>query len=117
MLSESGARAQVAAASLNMLESMPPGAGGEPLHPQLIEEYRRRVHITSRVRDHEEDFVDRRREHFAASLQALAAGRSKLIQLHRAGEIHDSVLHSVEAELDFEELRLRQLAGEESLVP
>jgi len=117
MLSESAARAQVTAASLHMLESMPPGAGGEPLHPQLIEEYRRRVHITSRVRDHEEALVGRRREHFAAALQALAAGRSRLIQLHRAEEIHDSVLHSVEAELDFEELRLRQLAGEESLVP
>jgi hypothetical protein len=69
------------------------------------------------VRDHGEALVERRREHFDAALQALGAGRSRLLQLHRAGEIHDSVLHSVEAELDFEELRLRQLAGEESPVP
>jgi len=112
-LTESAARAQVTAASLQMLESMSLNDVGQPRHPQLIEEYRRRVHITNRVRDHEEVLVERRREHFAAALAALAAGRKALIQLHHAGEIHDSVLHSVESELDLEELRLRQLAGEE----
>jgi hypothetical protein len=35
-----------------------------------------------------------------------------LIRLHRAGEIHDSILRALESELDLEELRLQELAGE-----
>jgi hypothetical protein len=47
-----------------------------------------------------------------AALAAVAAGRTALVNLHRTGEIHDSILHAIEIELDLEELRLRQLAGE-----
>jgi hypothetical protein len=54
-----------------------------------------------------------RREHFGAALQAIAAGRAQLLELHRSGQIHDSVLHPLELELDLEELRMRQLAGED----
>ena len=87
------------------------GDGGESRHSQLIEEYRNRVRITTRVRDHGHEFVERRREHFVAALAAVAAGRTALVNLHRMGEIHDSILHAIEIELDLEELRLRQLAG------
>jgi len=111
MLNESAARAHVASAALSALEAIT-GEGGEPRHPQLIEEYRNRVRITTRVRDHGHEFVERRQEHFVAALAAVAAGRTALVNLHRTGEIHDSILHAIEIELDFEELRLRQLAGE-----
>jgi CPA1 family monovalent cation:H+ antiporter len=112
-LDENAARAQVVSASLRALQTLT-AEDGQPRHPQLIEEYNRRVHITTRVRELAQgsEFVGRRQEHFAAALAALAAGRAELVNLHRSGEIHDSVLHSVEMELDLEELRLRQLAGE-----
>jgi monovalent cation/hydrogen antiporter len=110
MLSESAARAHVASAALSALEALT--SDGQPLHPQLIEEYRNRVRITTRVRDHGHEFVERRQEHFTAALAAVAAGRTALVDLHRTGKIHDSILHGIESELDLEELRLRQLAGE-----
>ncbi len=111
--SEPTARARVAKASLDALESLPlDTATGRPQHPQLIEEYRRRVHITGRVQDLGDTLSGVRVAHFSAALDALAAGRTELLRMHRAGDIHDSVLHTVEAELDLEELRLRGLAGE-----
>ena len=111
LLNESATRAHVASAVLSAVEAMT-GDGGQPQHPQLIEEYRNRVRITTRVRDHGHEFIERRQEHFAAALSAVAAGRTALVNLHRSGEIHDSILHAIETELDLEELRLRQLAGE-----
>jgi monovalent cation/hydrogen antiporter len=111
MLSESATRAHVASAALSALEALT--SDGQPQHhPQLIEEYRNRVRITTRVRDHGHEFVERRHEHFTAALAAVAAGRTDLVNLHRTGKIHDSILHAIETELDLEELRLRQLAGE-----
>jgi hypothetical protein len=110
MLNESATRAHVASAALSAVEALT-GDGGEPLHPQLIEEYRKRVHITTRVRDHGHEFVGRRQEHFVAALAAVAAGRTALVNLHRMGEIHDSILHAIEIELDLEELRLRHWPG------
>ena len=112
-LDEFAARDQVTAASLQFLERLPPKPETEePQHPQLIAEYRRRSNITQRVRELGDHLNDARRDHFAAALEALAAGRAELIRLHRSGDLHDSVLHAIESELDLEELRLRQLSGE-----
>jgi CPA1 family monovalent cation:H+ antiporter len=112
-MDEYAARAHVTAASLRFLEAQPVNPeSGAPKHPQLLEEYRRRTHVTRRVREQEDHLVDVRREHFAAALLVLEAGRLELIQLHRRGLVHDSVLHALEAELDLEELRIRRLAGD-----
>jgi Na+/H+ antiporter len=107
-------RARVTLESLQHLEALQPARqGADHPHPQLLEEYRRRVHVTARVRDAGDALTRVRDEHFAAALAALEAGRRALLQLHRGGEIHDEVLHEVEAELDLEELRLHRLAGHE----
>jgi len=47
-----------------------------------------------------------------AALAAVQAGRKALIALHRDGVVHSSVLRTLEAELDLEELHLRQIGGE-----
>lgn len=52
-----------------------------------------------------------RRDHFAAALEAVRNGRVELIRLRDDKQIHDSVLHNIETELDLEELRLRRLAA------
>ena len=44
-------------------------------------------------------------------LAAVAAGREELLRLHRAGEIHDSVLHALEHELDLDEIRADRFGG------
>jgi monovalent cation/hydrogen antiporter len=41
-------------------------------------------------------------------LAAISAGRRELLRLHRAHEIHDTVLHAIEEELDLEEVNVRR---------
>ncbi len=84
---------------------------GRLLHPMLTEDYRGRLRATARLRDDAQTFGPRRRDHFTAALAAVAAGRSRLIQLHRTGRIHDSTLQALEAELDLDELHLKRLGG------
>lgn len=45
---------------------------------------------------------------FVLMLEARAAERAALIMLHRAGEIDDEALHTLEEELDLDEVRLRR---------
>ena len=47
-------------------------------------------------------------EHFSAVLTAIEAGRAELVRLHKHGEIHDSVLHALETELDLQETAARR---------
>ena len=110
-MDEATARAAVAAASLKALEALVDGPDGSPQHPQLIEEYRVRAKITARARDEGEALTKRRLDHYKAALHALAHGRATLIALHRAGRIHDSVLHTIETDLDLEELRMQRFAA------
>ena len=106
-LNEAAARVAILQAALSDLEAMT-GADG-PLHPQLLDEYRRRLTATTRLRDDPVVSGQRRTEHFTAALAVTARGRAELIRLHREGQIHDSVLRLLEDEFDLEELRLRSL--------
>lgn len=110
-LTEHATRAAMAVASLKAVEALVDAE--RSVYTHLIEEYRHRVHVTGSLRDGAVEFGEhRRREYFDAVLRAIAAGRMHLLELHRAGRIHDSVLHPLEMELDLEELRIRQIAGE-----
>jgi Na+/H+ antiporter len=110
---EFNARVQVAKASLQYLESATATAqGASHQHKELIEQYQRRLRVTDKIGATGVGWRDSRATHFGAALAALRAGRKELIRLHRSGDIHDSILHTLELELDLEELRLQQLAGE-----
>ncbi|WP_428983256.1 hypothetical protein [Paraburkholderia diazotrophica] len=50
-----------------------------------------------------------RARHLRLELDLVATSRQTLLRLHREGKIEGSVLHRLEAELDFEELRLHRL--------
>ena len=52
--------------------------------------------------------IGKRDEHFSVVLAAVSAGRRELLRLHGGNEIHDSVLHAIEEELDLEELTARR---------
>jgi CPA1 family monovalent cation:H+ antiporter len=45
-------------------------------------------------------------------LAAIYAGRTEILRLHSAGSIHDSVLHTLEHDLDLEEMSVRRHLGE-----
>jgi len=60
-----------------------------------------------------DDLRTHRKAHFAVVLNAVTAARAELLKMHWAREIHDSVLHMLEQELDLEEMTARRLAGKE----
>lgn len=41
-------------------------------------------------------------------LAAISAGRRELLRMHRANEIHDTVLNAIEQELDLEEIAVER---------
>jgi monovalent cation/hydrogen antiporter len=106
---ESATRAAVNEASLRFLEARGEAADHEHDHQRLVDEFRARTEATARLRDEGEEMREVEHSHYTEWLRALEAGREALLSLHRSGEIHDDVLHAVEAELDFEELRLTRL--------
>ncbi|GJE36838.1 Na+/H+ antiporter [Methylobacterium persicinum] len=111
-LDASMARVAVNQAALSVLESLQEPETGAHRHPRLVEQYRLRVWATSRLRDERQAAEPERDAHFMAALAAVQAGRKALIALHRDGVVHSSVLRTLEAELDLEELHLRQIGGE-----
>jgi CPA1 family monovalent cation:H+ antiporter len=99
-----GAEAAVARAKRAEVEAKAHDADGSLVHPQLLEEYRRRGRATERYAADASASVPGIRAHFGVVLAAVAAGRAELIRLHRGGMIEDEVLHDLERDLDLEEL-------------
>jgi CPA1 family monovalent cation:H+ antiporter len=78
-------------------------------HKGLLEEYRSRMKATERLRDEDDSIGKESHAHFKAALTATQQSRAELLRLLHAGEIHESVAHEIEAELDLEEIRWRKL--------
>ena len=110
-LSEAEARLRMASTQLAAVRQRSVRPDGSERHPRLVEQYGYRVQAVSRFNEADGGLDDERAEHFATVLAAVAAGRSELLRLHRAGEIHDTVLHALEHELDLEEIRADRLGG------
>ena len=111
MLTEAAARARVAAAQLSVVEARSAMPDGGQLHPRLLEQYGYRARAATHYSEAEESLHGHRDAHFSVILDAVAAGRAELLRLHRSREIHDSVLHALEEELDLDEMRARQAIG------
>jgi Na+/H+ antiporter len=107
-LTESQARARVAAAQLAALEKESLNPDGTHRHPRLMEQYSYRVNAAKRFSEETETLAPHRVDHYSAVLAANAAGRAELLKMHRNGEIHDSVLHEIEQGLDLEEVNVRR---------
>jgi CPA1 family monovalent cation:H+ antiporter len=112
-LSESAARARMAAVQLAAVEARSKNPDGTQRHPRLLEQYGYRARAALRFSEEEANLLQHRNEHFSVVLDAIAAGRAELLRLHRSGEIHDSVLQDLEQELDLQEMSARRLSGEE----
>lgn len=100
----SEAEAAMAQAQFDHVASRAYDEAGELIHPQLLDRYRRRASISAEYAGQEDHFAPRLHAHFDLVLEATAAGRAKLIRLHRAGKIDDRTLHELEHDLDLEEL-------------
>jgi monovalent cation/hydrogen antiporter len=98
------AEAAVARAKRAEVEVKAHAADGALIHPQLLEEYRRRARATERYAGDASASMPGIRAHFDVVLDAVAAGRAELVRLHRKGMIEDEVLHDLERDLDLEEL-------------
>ena len=90
------------------VERQSAGAEETPRHPRLLEQYSYRARAAARFSEAAGGLIDQRRDHYTVVLAAVAAGRTELLRLHRAGSIHDSVLHALEQELDLEEMSARR---------
>ncbi len=111
-LSETEARVRMAQAQLAAVRGRAIAPEGTARHPRLLEQYDYRARAATRFSEAENELADARTEHFSVVLAAVVAGRAEILRLHRIGEIHDSVLHALERELDIEELGARRFAGE-----
>ena len=91
-------------AQLEAVEAAARDADGVVIHPQLLDRYTRRVSAAEKYSDTTEELTDRVVAHFDVILTAVAAGRRELVRLHRAQQIDDETLQSLERDLDLEEL-------------
>jgi Na+/H+ antiporter len=107
-LSEAQARARVAVAQLAAVEKQSLNPDGSHRHPRLIEQYSYRVRASSRFSEQTEALIPYRVDHYTTVLAAISAGRQELLRMHRANEIHDTVLHAIEQELDLEEVNVQR---------
>jgi Na+/H+ antiporter len=79
-------------------------ATGTVVHPRLLEHYTRRVSIPGNFKGTPAERTIAIAAHYDVILAAVEAGRAELVRLHRAHQIDDETLHSLERDLDLEEL-------------
>jgi CPA1 family monovalent cation:H+ antiporter len=103
-LSEAQTRVEMARAALAAVKAASTADDGSERHPRLVEQYGRKAEMAARFVDDPTQISGKRADHFSAVLAANRASRAELLKLHRAGEIHDSVLKTLEVELDLEEI-------------
>jgi hypothetical protein len=103
-MSMAQSEAAIASARNDAVEAHAYAPDGTLIHPQLLEQSRKRLDVIQRYAADADSFMEGARTHFDVVLIALAAGRAELIRIHRAGMIEDEVLHELERDLDVEEL-------------
>ena len=111
-LHEDEARARMAAAQLAEVEKHSLQADSTHKHPRLVEQYTYRARASARFSESRDTLIHHKRDHFHVVLAAIGAGRTEILRLHSSGSIHDSVLQSLEQDLDLEEMTARRHLGE-----
>lgn len=101
-LKESQAWARLVTAQYAVVEKLAYDDTGQLQHPRLLEQYRYRVTLSAQHVHAVPEAL--RQAHFKLVLAAVAAGRESLLEMHRNGEIHDSLLHTLERDLDLQEI-------------
>ncbi|WP_333591282.1 Na+/H+ antiporter [Brevundimonas sp.] len=94
----------IARAKHSVIHAFAHAPDGTVRHPQMLELHTRRVTFMERYAQNAQTELEDMQPQFDAVLDCIAAGRAALIDLHRKGLIEDEVLHSLERDLDVEEL-------------
>jgi CPA1 family monovalent cation:H+ antiporter len=94
----------IARARNQAVETNAYASDGTLIHPQMLEQSRKRLAAIQRYAEDADGFMENARPHFDVILRSIAAGRAELIRIHRAGLIEDEVLQELERDLDVEEL-------------
>ncbi|CAM2151839.1 monovalent cation/hydrogen antiporter [Pararobbsia alpina] len=110
-LSEPQAWALVEAAQFTAIHPLVHDADGNVIHPRLFEQYSYRANLSKSMGELETFPTERREAHYDVVLAAIAAGRKELLRLHRAGELHDEIMHTMERDLDLQEITARHNRG------
>jgi Na+/H+ antiporter len=103
-LTEPQGWAKIEAAQYEMVKELAYDEKGQLQHPRLLEQYHYRANISNLHKDNATPPMDLLTSHYDIVLAAVAAGRQELLKLHRAGELHDELLHIIERDLDFQEI-------------
>ena len=104
---ETLARAEVELAALRLIEERTTDEMIGPFARDLLPEFRERSGQAARFSGSGGALLAERNARRTLRLEALAAARTRLLAMHRTGDIHDEILHAVERDLDLDELRLR----------
>lgn len=100
------AEGAMARARMAMVEKLAYDEQGALIHPQLLDEFRKRMAFMERYEADASAVMENLRPHFDILLKGIGAARDELIRLHREGAIEDEVLHELERDLDVEEMRI-----------
>ena len=100
------AEGAMARARMTVIEAGAYDADGTLVHPQMLEEWRKRMRFMERYEEDAGTEMENLRPHFDILLAAIAASREELIRIHRAGLIEDEVLHELERDLDIEQMAM-----------
>ncbi len=77
---------------------------GSERHPRLLDHYAYRSRVGIAYAENKESHQPLKNEHFDVVIRAIQAGRTEILRMHRAGEIHDHVLSELERELDLQQI-------------
>jgi CPA1 family monovalent cation:H+ antiporter len=103
-LPEEVALARLAQVQLECVAAASRQPDGTERHPRLLAEYTARARGIANYASNREKYRPEAVLHFTVVLDAIKAGRAAVLRMHRAGEIHDRVLRTLEQELDLQEL-------------
>ena len=91
-------------AQLVSVERLARDGDGIVVHPQLLRRYTARATVGETFTGTDAERTEAIASHFDVIIGAVAAGREELVRLHRAHQIDYETLHSLERDLDLEEL-------------
>ncbi len=91
-------------AQLAVVERLARNDKGEVVHPQLLRRYTVRANVGTDFTGTDEERTAAIASHFDVIIEAVGAGRSELLRLHRANLIDGETLRDLEHDLDLEEM-------------
>lgn len=100
------AEVAMARAKLAVIQRLAYAEDGTLLHPVMLELHTRRTEYMEHYAGNAVAELEDMQPQFDANLEAIAAAREVLLNLHSEGKIEDEVLHSLERDLDVEEMSI-----------